>query len=81
MSDSKTPLPPLWRMAASAASAAVQYAASGFQTVPQEAFDSRLKACDGCSQREGNRCLLCGCFLDKKAWLPFEDCPLGKWPV
>lgn len=74
-------LPSLWRMAASAAQAAATFAASGFQTVPAASRDARLKVCETCPQRVENRCVVCGCFLDKKAWLPFEDCPLGKWPV
>ena len=81
MSEEPVQPPSIWRMAATATAAAAQYAASGFRVVPEETQQARLKACEGCVQRQENICRVCGCYLDKKTWLPFEDCPLGKWPI
>jgi len=72
--------PSLLKMAASATKAAADFAASGFKTAPQEVHDARTATCAPCDQHDGTRCQVCGCFTDKKAWLPLEDCPLGKWP-
>jgi len=81
MSEPNPTPPSIWRMAATAAQAATQFVASGFQTVPPECQQKRLQVCEGCKFKQENVCQVCGCYLDKKAWLPFEDCPLGKWPV
>lgn len=67
-------------MAVSAALAMARFTASGFKTVPAPTHEARLKQCTDCVHRDGTRCKLCGCFTDKKAWLPHEDCPIGKWP-
>ncbi len=56
------------------------FAADGFRTVSAEEYEGRLSICDGCSERRGNRCLQCGCFLSKKARGRAFRCPLGKWP-
>jgi hypothetical protein len=59
-------------------------AANGFKTVSPELFEARLAACqDGpCPHLNGVRCLhqKCGCFVNKKAALASEDCPIGRWP-
>ena len=73
--------PSLLGMAASVTRSAVKFAASGFKTVGQEAHRTRIETCSSCQYYNGSRCHVCGCFVDKKAWLPHEDCPLGKWPV
>ncbi len=67
-------------MAASFTASMAEWAASGFKTVSQARHDARVNACSSCSYHEAPRCTLCGCFTEKKAWLPHEDCPLGKWP-
>jgi len=72
--------PSVMKMAASATKAAVEFAASGFKTATQEVHDARTAICGNCEHHEGTQCVVCGCYTDKKAWLPLEDCPLGKWP-
>jgi hypothetical protein len=78
--DAKLPTPTTLGMAASFTASMAEWAASGFQTVTQQRHDLRLAACTGCKYHESPHCTLCGCFTDKKAWLPHEDCPVGKWP-
>lgn len=39
----------------------------------------RLKICLKCSDRKGGICNLCGCFLNAKARLHEEECPIQKW--
>jgi len=68
-------------MAASVTKAMVKFAASGFQMVDADTHRVRVVQCSGCPHHQGSRCDVCGCFFDKKAWLPHEDCPLGKWPA
>jgi len=68
-------------MAASFAGAMAKFAASGFRTVDAETHQVRVERCAQCEHRRESRCTLCGCFIDKKAWLPLEDCPLGRWLV
>jgi hypothetical protein len=72
---SATPL----RMAASVTKAMVKFASSGFQTADADTHQVRVAQCRDCPHHHGSRCQVCGCFFDKKAWLPHEDCPLGKW--
>jgi hypothetical protein len=82
-SDEREPEPPkptVAGMAASFASSMTNWAASGFNTVSQERHDARLAVCNACKHHNAPRCTVCGCFTDKKAWLPHEDCPIGKWP-
>lgn len=75
------PAPPTTAaMAASFVGSMAEWAKGGFQVVPAATHQVRLAACQECSYHEAPRCTLCGCFTDKKAWLPHEDCPLGKWP-
>lgn len=72
--------PTLAGMAASFAGSMAKFAASGFKTTPREVHAARLAECEPCKYRDASRCKLCGCFVDKKAWMPHEDCPIGRWP-
>ena len=68
-------------MAVSASLSMAKFAASGFRRVDPQTHITRLEGCQDCRHRDGKRCRLCGCFTDLKAWLPHEDCPVGKWTV
>jgi hypothetical protein len=46
-----------------------------------ESLEGALAQCGPCEHRQQSRCTLCRCFIAKKAWLPHEDCPLGRWPA
>jgi hypothetical protein len=67
--------------AASFAGSMLKFAASGFKTVDEQLHRLRLAQCEPCAHRRNTRCTLCRCFVVKKAWLPHEDCPLGRWPT
>ena len=56
------------------------FAASGFKTVNPALHDVRMSKCQTCEHRRDSQCAICRCFIDKKAWLPHEDCPIGRWP-
>lgn len=71
--------PGLLRMALSAMKSVSRFFASGFQSVSQTAYQQRLETCESCEHHTGVRCSLCGCFCGIKAWMPHEDCPVGKW--
>jgi tetratricopeptide (TPR) repeat protein len=73
--------PGLLRMALSAVQALTRYLGSGCRTVAAPIHRQRLASCAACEHHTGVRCLLCGCFTGIKAWLPHEECPLGKWPA
>jgi hypothetical protein len=75
----KPPPPGALDMAASLGSALTKFAASGFRVASREEYNARMKTCASCDQFDKLRCYLCGCFIDAKAWLPQEKCPLGKW--
>jgi hypothetical protein len=67
--------------AVSLAASMATFAASGFKTVDQPLHDLRMSHCGACEYRHETQCSLCRCFIAKKAWLPHEDCPIGKWPT
>ena len=73
--------PTVLGMAASLAGCMAKFAASGFKRVDEQSHRQRVGQCEPCSYRRQNRCMLCGCFFAKKAWLPHEDCPIGRWRV
>ncbi len=73
------PRSPVGATAAFAASMA-KFAASGFKTVDRTLHEVRIGQCRTCEHRRGSQCAVCRCFIDKKAWLPHEDCPIGRWP-
>jgi hypothetical protein len=68
-------------MAASFAGSMAKFAASGFKTLDERSHGLRMNACGPCEYRQAKRCACCGCFIAEKAWLPQEDCPIGRWPV
>lgn len=57
--------------------------ADGFKHVTTEELQARLKICDTCEMRDGDRCnsMNCGCILSIKAKWKSERCPLHKWNV
>ena len=71
--------PTLSGMAASFAAAMAQFVASGFQRVDEQSHQLRVKQCESCRHHRQTRCTVCGCFFAIKAWLPQEDCPIGRW--
>lgn len=46
-----------------------------------ELKEQRMAICKSCDQynEKHNRCMKCGCFLDKKVSLSSARCPLNKW--
>lgn len=72
--------PNILGMAVSAARSMSKFAATGFRRVAPETHAVRVAECHECQYRQGSQCTLCGCFADKKAWIPHEDCPIGRWP-
>jgi len=66
--------------AASFAASMARFAASGFKTVDEPLHQLRMSHCSACEYRNDSQCSLCRCFIAKKAWLPNEDCPIGRWP-
>jgi tetratricopeptide (TPR) repeat protein len=69
------------RQALSAAKALVKFVGSGGQVVGPEVRRRRLEVCDACEHHTGVRCRLCGCYTRVKTRLPYEACPIGKWPA
>lgn len=57
--------------------------------VDKEEFKERLRLCNSCPERladsknhkltKFSRCPECGCFINLKARLSTEECPLGDW--
>lgn len=67
--------------AASLARSLARFAASGFKTVDGALHELRAGHCNACEYRNGRQCSLCRCLIAQKAWLPHEDCPIGRWPT
>ena len=67
--------------AASFAASMARFAASGFKTVDESLHQLRMRCCKQCQYLSDTQCSLCRCFIAKKAWLPHEDCPIGRWPT
>jgi hypothetical protein len=40
---------------------------------------ARLQICQGCEFFRDNRCLKCGCFMEKKTHVDAAACPVNKW--
>jgi hypothetical protein len=57
------------------------FVGSGMKRVPSEVYQARRNTCQDCEHHTGLRCKLCGCFTSVKAWMPHEECPIGKWPT
>lgn len=41
--------------------------------------EKRVQTCKTCRHLEQNRCNVCGCFINIKAGLISEKCPLNLW--
>lgn len=76
----KPKLPSKIKMAANLAKSLAAHVADGAGKASQEQFEARLAVCSLCDQRRDDRCVVCGCFIDKKAAMRSSVCPLGKWP-
>jgi glycosyltransferase involved in cell wall biosynthesis len=84
----KKPLPSVITMGWNYAKSLTKHAATGAKVLPAKQVEARLAICLTCEQRTGNRCAVCGCFLDEapppmqpKALWAEAECPLGKWPL
>jgi tetratricopeptide (TPR) repeat protein len=72
--------PGLLRTAQRAVKAMADTTGTGLKTVAPPEYQMRLDTCAACPHHTGARCLLTGAFTRAKAWLPYEKCPIGKWP-
>src|SRR5262249_43630066 len=73
--------PGILGMAFSAMKSMAKFLGLGLQTASQETRQERLRVCAECEHHTGLRCRLCGCFMDVKARLLHEECPIGKRPA
>lgn len=76
----KPKLPSKLKMAANLAKAVTKYVASGAENVTTEQLEARLDVCNMCEFRNDSQCSICGCFIEKKAAMKTEDCPMAFWP-
>ena len=47
--------------------------------VTTDKYNNRMAICEQCTSRCGNKCCICGCYLNKKAKWSTESCPQNKW--
>lgn len=73
--------PSLLEQFGNAAKAAVDFVASGFETVDDAEYERRRKICRACDQfdAKADRCKRCGCSMAIKARGKVFACPEGKW--
>jgi uncharacterized HAD superfamily protein/orotate phosphoribosyltransferase-like protein len=64
-----------WNLASSIG----DFISDGFKLASTDEYERRLKICDGCDARTGNKCVVCGCNLSGKARGRAFNCPVGKW--
>lgn len=76
----KPKLPSMLKMAGNFAQSLAGFVSTGGALVDKPTYETRLLACSDCDMRVDNRCTICGCWLDKKAQVLNDTCPLGKWP-
>lgn len=77
-------LPPVPEMAVNLAKAAVAETKAVLQGVPPRSEDevaALLDICRACEhfRHSDQRCSQCGCFMNFKARLRSQHCPVGKW--
>jgi hypothetical protein len=84
MEINKISPPPVSEQLKSLATAALEYAKSGFKDCPDKEYQERLAICGGCEFFDkaafngAGRCLKCGCS-GLKLKLAISSCPIGKW--
>jgi len=41
----------------------------------------RMSICESCEhfQQKNKSCMLCGCYMEVKTWVPIFKCPKNKW--
>lgn len=57
----------------------VKHVVNGAESVSEGVYKERLSICNGCDQRDGTGCRICGCNLARKARWASNLCPIGKW--
>lgn len=77
--EDKPKLPPATTMAGNLGKALVGFVSDGGQLATAEELERRLLVCSTCEHRRNTRCAVCGCFLDAKAKMRAQECPLGYW--
>ena len=54
---------------------------SGDDPIDQDTINKRIEVCNSCEffVKEDGRCIKCGCFMQIKASMRSQTCPIGKW--
>lgn len=80
--DSELTPPGMIRTGLNFLAAISRYAAAGCPNVTADQFRARIEVCGKCHMCRHGRCLAhsCGCFIESKAQMATEDCPVGYWP-
>lgn len=78
--------PGRWKQIGAFVTAMSKHLANGLETAPADVVEQRLDICAMCPLRNGSQCSKCGCELETnplggpgKAFLPAEQCPVGRW--
>jgi len=79
--EDKPALPSTITMAGNFAKAVASHVVSGAKNAPVELLQARLEQCSICPQRVDNRCSICGCYIEAKAAMLNQPCPIGSWPM
>lgn len=73
--------PGLIRSGLNLAAAIAKYIAAGCPRVTEQIYTERLTICGECNLCRRGKCLNCGCYVERKAKMATEACPLAKWPA
>jgi len=76
-------LPPPITQAFNFASSMAKFVKSGLKFTSKAVYSNRLAMCTYCDKlrHSDGRCSECGCYVEAKAEISSEACPLGKWPA
>ena len=73
--------PSFWNTVSNFSRAMYDWSKKGFEVSSKEESERRLNICKSCPLYENLRCKHadCGCFVNAKARVATESCPVGKW--
>lgn len=63
----------------SVANAIANAVKTGKLIAPESKVHKRIEICKGCRHLDETRCTICGCYVNVKAGLDSERCPLNLW--
>lgn len=74
-SQSPKPSPPSYKIFFNFLFAYIKHLINRKRLVSKEVYGNRIFQCINCVMRIKTRCVVCGCYVQTKAWWASEKCP------